>query len=99
MKGKRRFKKAIKELPPNNQKVAEMIHKASIETIKGTFDDFESFCVVGNHIGSCRLPSCVIIREILDTEETPSDKVLKELKLRKKNRVYVGNLAIKLKKV
>lgn len=99
MKGKKRFKRAIKKLPPDSQKIAEMIHEANIKTIKKTFNDFESFCVLGKHIGACNFSSCVIIREILDTEETPSDKVLEELKLRKKNSVYVGNLAIKLKKV
>lgn len=99
MKGKKRFKRVIKKLPPDSQKVARMIHEANIKTIKETFDDFESFCAVGKHIGYCHLPSCVIIREILDTEETPSDKVLEELKLRKENSVYVGNLAIKLKKI
>lgn len=99
MKGKIRFKRVIKKLPPDSQEAAKMIHEANIKTIKETFDDFESFCIVGKHIESCHFPSCAIIREILDTEETPSDKVLEELKLRKENNVYVGNLAIKLKKV
>ena len=99
MKGKKRFKRAIKKLPPDSQEVAKMIHEADIKTLKKTFNDFESFCIVGKHIGFCRFPSCVIIREVLDTEETPSDKVLEELKLRKENDVYVGSLSIKLKKI
>ena len=99
MKGKKRFKRAIKKLPSESQEVVKMIHEANIKTIKETFNDLKSFRVLGKHIESCPHPSCVIIREILDTEETPSDKVLEELKSRKESGVYVGNLAIKLKKI
>ena len=99
MKGKKRFKTAIKKLPADSQEVAKRIHEAKIKTIKKTFDDFKSFCALGRHIRSCHFPSCVIIREILDTEETPSDKVLEELKLRKESGVYVGSLSIKLGKI